>query len=351
MPPTTFPTPAPSSRWPTTSACPRTSATVTSPTAPSGFEEIVDRHRGETAVVVRGGGAGAAGAAARRCRRVDPAADRGTVLMAVGRRQPDVVVAELEAERIPGRASPRCGGGSAPDEEAFGVRHGHRSSPVAKRRTTDLPSAEVERLLGPPGVRAAHGGDVHPRLQGQAQGAPADHERGTLARTYLGHARPHHDGGTWSTARRPGSSGLWLVGAGDKQRCCTTSPSSPEPLRRRTAMTAPLGFLGTDDLEAGFDVAAHARRRPGSLWCTSRSGSSSSTPAPTTRRRVVGLPRRARVAQMRRPAVRLAVEKLAARGAVTLGLTARRRAVSARAGHRHTPVGVRRGGTRRRRCP
>ena len=55
MPPTTSPTPVPSSRWPTTSASPPTSATVTCTTARSGLEELVDRHRGETVVVVRGG--------------------------------------------------------------------------------------------------------------------------------------------------------------------------------------------------------------------------------------------------------------------------------------------------------
>lgn len=55
MPPTTSPTPARSSRSPTTSASPRTSATATSATGRPVSRSLVDRHRGETVVVVRGG--------------------------------------------------------------------------------------------------------------------------------------------------------------------------------------------------------------------------------------------------------------------------------------------------------
>jgi hypothetical protein len=52
----------------------------------------------------------------------------------------------------------------APDEPAFGMRM--RDLFAIGKANTDLPLEEVDRLLDPPGVRTADGGNVHPRLQG-----------------------------------------------------------------------------------------------------------------------------------------------------------------------------------------
>ncbi len=57
--------------------------------------------------------------------------------------------------------------------------------------------------------------------------------------------------------------GLWLVGR-DKQVLHDLA-ASPDPLRRRTAMTAPLGFLGTDDVAVGWDVAEQLAGDPDPL--------------------------------------------------------------------------------------
>jgi len=214
----------------------------------------------------------------------------------------DVVVAELQAERSDDAVT-AVRKRLAPDEEAFGVRMGTLFA-VAKRHT-GLPLAEVVRLMGHPAYE--------PRMAAMCildfkarRKRPGHHERGTLARTYLGH---HDRITTWDMVDRaaPRVVGLWLVGR-DKHLLHDLAVS-PQPLRRRTAMTAPLGFLGTDDLEAGFDIAAQL----------------ASDPDPLVHKPVgiflkhAGAHDAARVSsfldehagRMKRPAVRLAVEKLA----------------------------------------
>jgi hypothetical protein len=214
----------------------------------------------------------------------------------------DVVVAELEAERSPD-ALAAVRGRLAPDEEAFGVRMGTLFA-VAKRHT-GLPLAEVVRLLAHPAYE--------PRMAAMCildfkarRKRPGHHERGTLARTYLGH---HDRITTWDMVDRaaPRVVGLWLVGR-DKHLLHDLAVS-PEPLRRRTAMTAPLGFLGTDDLEAGFDVAALLAADPDPLVhkpvgiFLKHAGAHDAARVSTFLDEHAG--------QMKRPVVRLAVEKLA----------------------------------------
>jgi 3-methyladenine DNA glycosylase AlkD len=161
----------------------------------------------------------------------------------------DVVVSELEAERSD-EALASVRKRIEPDEEAIGVRMGTLFA--IARRHTDLPLSEVERLLDHPAYE--------PRLAAfcvldfkARRKRTGDHERGTLARTYLGH---HDRITTWDMVDRaaPRVVGLWLVGR-DKQILRDLAASS-DPLRRRTAMTAPLGFLGADDVEAGWELAA-----------------------------------------------------------------------------------------------
>ena len=212
-----------------------------------------------------------------------------------------VVVAELDVERSEdalAAARKRL----APDEEAFGVRMGTLFA-VAKRHT-DLPLAEVVRLLAHPAFepRMAAMCILDFKARGRRIG---DQERGTLARTYL----CHHDRiTTWDMVDRaaPRVVGLWLVGR-DKQVLHDLA-DSPEPLRRRTAMTAPLGLLGTDDLAAGFDVAALLATDPDPVVHQPVGIFLKHASAHDEARVIAFLEKHA--PQMRRPAVRMAVEKL-----------------------------------------
>jgi 3-methyladenine DNA glycosylase AlkD len=158
------------------------------------------------------------------------------------------VVAELESERSD-EALASVRRRLAPDEEAIGVRMGTLFA-IAKRHTR-LPLSEVERLFAHPAYE--------PRLAAlcildfKARRKRIDgHGRGTLARTYLAH---HHRITTWDMVDRaaPRVIGLWLVGR-DKQ-VLRDLAGSREPLRRRTAMTAPLGLLDTPDVEVGWELA------------------------------------------------------------------------------------------------
>ena len=214
----------------------------------------------------------------------------------------DAVVAELESERSPDAlAAVRTR--LAPGDEAFGVRMGTLFA-VAKRHT-GLPLTEVVRLLDHPAFE--------PRMAAMCildfkarRKRPGDHERGTLARTYLGH---HDRIMTWDMVDRaaPRVVGLWLVGR-DKHVLHDLA-GSPEPLRRRTAMTAPLGFLGTDDLEAGFDLAALLAADPDPL--VHKPVGIFLKHASTYDAARVSAFLDEHAGQMRRPAARLAVEKLA----------------------------------------
>ena len=213
----------------------------------------------------------------------------------------DVILSELEAARTDeDLASVRRR--LAPDEAALGVRMGTLFA-IAKRHTA-MPLSEVERLLAHPAYE--------PRLAAfcvldfkARRKRPGDHERGTLARTYLGH---HDRITTWDMVDRsaPRVLGLWLVGK-DKQILRDLAASS-DPLRRRTAMTAPLGFLDTTDVEAGWEVAAQlaADRDP---LVHKPVGIFAKHAGDRDRDRLVAFLEE-HVDVMPRPAVRLAVEKL-----------------------------------------
>lgn len=211
------------------------------------------------------------------------------------------VVGELEQERTQedlAKLRKRLPDG----EEAIGVRMGTLFA--VSKRYTGLPLDEVERLL----VHQAY----EPRLAALCildfkarRRRTGDHERGTLARTYLG----HHDRITsWDMVDRaaPRVVGRWLVGK-DKQILHDLA-ASPDPLRRRTAMTAPLGFLDTDDVEAGYEIATtlHADPDP---FVHKPVGIFLKHAGDRDQDRLLAFLEQ-HVAAMPRPSVRLAVEKL-----------------------------------------
>ena len=167
------------------------------------------------------------------------------------------VVAELEqaaSEADLAKVQARLTDGEA----ALGVRMGTLFD-VARTHTA-MPLAEVQRLLAHPAYepRLAAFCVLDFKARRKRTGA---HERGTLARTYLGH---HHAITSWDMVDRaaPRVIGQWLVGK-DKQ-ILRDLAASPDPLRRRTAMTAPLGFLDVPDVEAGYEIASplHDDRDP-----------------------------------------------------------------------------------------
>ena len=165
--------------------------------------------------------------------------DAAAVVAALEARQSDVELAKVRTRL-------------APDEPAIGVRMGELFA-TAKAHT-DIDLAAVDELLRPPGVRAAHGGLLHPRLPG-----PPEARRraaGRAVRPVPRPPRPHHDVGHGRPCRTA------VVGghlAGRSKAPLFELAAAPEPLRRRTAITAPLFFVkaGSDeDVAAGFDVAA-----------------------------------------------------------------------------------------------
>ncbi len=136
-------------------------------------------------------------------------------------------------------------------EEAFGVRMGSLFD-VAKANT-DLPIAEVERLLDHPAYEPRMAAfcilDFKSRRKLEAE------QRAELYDVYL---RRHDRITTWDMVDR---SAPRVVGGhltGRDKRPLHELASADEPLRRRTAITAPLFYTrsGTPDLAVGFAVAA-----------------------------------------------------------------------------------------------
>ena len=166
-----------------------------------------------------------------------------------------------------------------------------------------------EPAARPSGVRAADGGDVHPRLQG----APRPRRRRPTRRPLRplpSAATTASPPGTWSTAAAPRVVGGWL--AGPLHRAArTTSPASPDPLRRRTAITAPLYFVAAgsdDDVTAGFALGGRLAGDPEPVVHNAVGIflKHAGTRDPEALRRFLA----AYATVMPRPALRLATEKL-----------------------------------------
>lgn len=138
-----------------------------------------------------------------------------------------------------------------PDEEAFGMRMRHLFD-VAKAYA-DLDHAEVDRLLDHPAYE--------PRMAAmcildfKARGKIDDTEREQLYRTYV----DRHDRiTTWDMVDRSAPRVVGRYLAGRSSRTLYELAEAAEPLRRRTATTAPLYHVryGTDDdLADGFGIA------------------------------------------------------------------------------------------------
>ena len=189
-------------------------------------------------------------------------------------------------------------------EEAIGLRMGDLFA-VAKAHR-DLPLAELELLLD----HVAY----EPRMTAfcildfKAQRRLTEDQRRELYRSTCG-GTTGSPPGTWSTAPPRGSSAATWRGA---TWAAAPARAGGDPLRRRTAITAPLFFTrsGSDaDLAGGFVIAARLAADP------VPGGAQRGRDLPQTRRR----PRRRRpcsrflgehAATMPRPALRLAMEKL-----------------------------------------
>ena len=191
-------------------------------------------------------------------------------------------VVEALAACAPTPTGPPCANGSPPARR----RSGADGVAVRCGKGEHRPAiAEVERAR-PPGVRAEDGGVLHPRLQGATQargrrGASASCTTSTCVATTG--SRP----GTWWTARPRGWSAATSPVATQQPRC--SELASRPPLRRRTAITAPLSSTRPAAHPRPRRSARRSRstlaHRPEPDRAKSPSASSSSTPAPATRRR------------------------------------------------------------------
>lgn len=141
----------------------------------------------------------------------------------------------------------------AADEPVIGVRMGTLFE--TSKRATDLPPEELDRLFAHPAYE--------PRLAAfcildfRARRRLTDDERTALAFTYL----DHHDAiTTWDMVDRAAPRVLgWpiLLGLLDTSVLAELARSQ-DPLRRRSAITAPLWFIrkGTDaDVASGLAIA------------------------------------------------------------------------------------------------
>jgi 3-methyladenine DNA glycosylase AlkD len=146
----------------------------------------------------------------------------------------------------------------APDEEAFGVRMGDLFA-VAKAHA-DLPLSEVDRLLDHPAYE--------PRMAAMcildfsARRRLDDEQRHRLYRVYL----DRHDRiTTWDMVDRAAPRVVGGYLAGRSPQPLHELAAAPEPLRRRTAITAPLCFVrdgSEQDLDAAFAIAGQLADDP-----------------------------------------------------------------------------------------
>jgi 3-methyladenine DNA glycosylase AlkD len=172
----------------------------------------------------------------------------------------EALVAALRAESSKaelGKVRQRLG----PDEEAFGLRMGTLFE-IAKRHTS-LDLADVDRLLDHPAYE--------PRLAAfcildfKARRRLSDEQRRELYDVYLGR---HDRITTWDMVDRSAPRVVGGYLAGRSKAPLRELAASDDPLRRRTAITAPLFFTraGSDeDLAAAYDIAAMLAADPESV--------------------------------------------------------------------------------------
>jgi 3-methyladenine DNA glycosylase AlkD len=210
------------------------------------------------------------------------------------------VIRALRAESTAAELA-KVRGRLAPGEPAIGVRMGTLFD-IAKQASA-MPMSEVEALMAEP--------EYEPRL---AAFCVLDFQ----ARRRLGDAAlfdcylRHHDRITsWDMVDRAAPRVVGAHVAGTDLEALHRLASSPEPLRRRTAMTAPLWFVrkGSDaDLAGGFALASALHADPDPL-VTNAVGiflAHAGTRDPDALIAVL----EAHAGTMPRPAVRLAIRKL-----------------------------------------
>ena len=192
----------------------------------------------------------------------------------------------------------------APNEAAFGLRMRDLFD-VAKAHA-DLPLTEVHRLLDHPAYE--------PRMAAmcvldfRARRRLGEDQRRELCELYLDR---HLRITTWDMVDRAAPRVVGGYLAGRSAAPLLDLADSSEPLERRTAITAPLHFVragSDDDLASGFAIAARladdadpAVHRPVGIFLKHAGGRD-----PAVLRRFLT----DHAASMRRPALRLAVDKL-----------------------------------------
>ena len=192
----------------------------------------------------------------------------------------------------------------ADDEEAFGLRM--RDLFDIAKQATDLSLREVHRLLDHPAYEPRMA--AMSILDFQARRRLGDDRRRALYETYLGR---HERITTWDMVDRaaPRVVGAYLVGRSAEP--LHQLAGHEDPLRRRTAITAPLHYVrhaSDDDLASAFAVAARLADdpdptvyKPVGIFLKH----ASTRDASSVQRFLDD-----HAATMPRPAVRLAVEKL-----------------------------------------
>ena len=146
----------------------------------------------------------------------------------------------------------------APGEAAIGVRM--RDLFATAKAQTDLDLEGVDRLLDHPAYEARMAAMCI--LDFKARRRLDEAQRSELADVYL---RRHDRITTWDMVDRAAPRVLGGHLAGRSMAPLYDLAASPEPLRRRSAITAPLYFVITDDDEgttAGFELAAHLAGDP-----------------------------------------------------------------------------------------
>ena len=145
----------------------------------------------------------------------------------------------------------------SPGEEAFGLRM--RDLFGAARVSRDMPLEAVETLLDHPAYEARLAAFCV--LDFKARRKPTDAERAALCEIYL---RRHDRITTWDMVDRaaPHVVGGYLAGRSLQP---LYELAAGQPLQRRTAITAPLYFIGSgseEDLAGGFDLAGRLAHDP-----------------------------------------------------------------------------------------